>query len=151
MEIVTIEGLITINATLVAQVVHFLILMFILNRLMFRPILKVINDRTAYTEEKREAIKELELETERLRDEFASRKNDARKDLTLEKADYRDQGMAKANAILDDSRKEAAAIKAKAEEEVGAEIDKVKLSVHGEAAALAEEIMKKVLGRRIVA
>ena len=36
--------MISINATLIVQVIQFLIFVFILNRLMFRPLLKVIDE-----------------------------------------------------------------------------------------------------------
>ena len=59
MEFVTIEGLITINATIIAQLVHFFILLFVMNRLMFRPILKIIQDREVYSKNKIQEIKDI--------------------------------------------------------------------------------------------
>ena len=143
--------MISINATLLAQVIHFLILMFILNRLMFQPLLKLIRDRKEYTEETSKKIKSIENDTEKLRQEFISKENDARKNAAEERAQYRDAGMVKSNELIEESRKEVATIKAKADKEIEGEVDKTQSLVHEEAAALAGEITEKVIGRRISA
>ena len=143
--------MISINATLLAQVIHFLILMFILNRLMFRPIMKLIKERKEYTEKTSNRTKSIEFDTERLRQEFISKENDARKNASEERAEYRGTGMIAATDLVDESRKEVAAIKVKADKEVYAEVSKTQPLLHDEAAALAEEITERVIGRRISA
>ena len=143
--------MISINATLLAQVIHFLILMFILNRLMFRPIMKLIKERKEYTEKTSNRTKSIEFDTERLRQEFISKENDARKNASEERAEYRGTGMIEATDLVDESRKEVAAIKVKADKEVYAEVSKTQPLLHDEAAALAEEITERVIGRRISA
>lgn len=143
--------MISINATLLAQVIHFLILMFILNRLMFQPIMKLIKERKEYTEKTSNRTKSIEFDTERLKQEFISKENDARKNASEERAEYRGTGMIKATDLVDESRKEVAAIKVKADKEVDAEVSKTQPLLHDEAAALAEEITERVIGRRISA
>ena len=75
--------MISINATLLLQVVHIIILILILNRLMFRPILKLTMERKEYFRSTRDKIREIEQETERLREEFVSVQRNARRDARL--------------------------------------------------------------------
>jgi F-type H+-transporting ATPase subunit b len=143
--------MISINATLLAQVIHFLILMFILNRLMFQPLLKLIKDRKEYTEETGKRIKSLENDTERLRQEFVSKENDARKNATEERADHRGAAILESNRLIEESRKEVEAIKAEADKEIKAEVKKIHSLLNDEAEVLAGEITERVIGRRISA
>lgn len=143
--------MISINATLLAQVIHFLILMFILNRLMFQPLMKLIRDRKEYTEETNSRIKSIENDTERLRQEFISKENDAKKNATEERAEYRGAGMVEGSELIEESRKTVAAIKMKADEEIETEVNKTQSLLHDEAATLAGEITERVIGRRISA
>ena len=51
MEIISNTALISINETLIIQVLSFLIFLFIINRLMFRPLHKTIGDRERHFED----------------------------------------------------------------------------------------------------
>ena len=50
MQIVSNIALITINETLIVQLVSFLLFLFIINRIMFRPLRKVMTERSTYIE-----------------------------------------------------------------------------------------------------
>ena len=58
--------MINLNATLVVQVILFLITLFFLNRLLIRPIMKVVQNRTRFFQETEDKILSLEKETEEL-------------------------------------------------------------------------------------
>jgi len=143
--------MISINATLLAQVIHFLILMFILNRLMFQPLLKLMRDRKEYTDETSKKIISIENDAERLRQEFISKEDNARKSATEERAEYRGEGIVESNELIEESRKEVEAIKAKADNEIEAEVAKTQPLLNEEAAVLAGEITERVIGRRLSA
>ena len=143
--------MISINATLLIQVIHFLALVFILNRLMFRPILKLIKDRSYHIEKTKIEIKNIDQKIERLRDEYLSRESDARKDAIAIRVQIRNDGTTRAQSLFDESRKEMTSIRAETEEEVDKEIQQTKPLLGDEAAALVDEIMVKVIGRRIAA
>ncbi len=141
--------MISINATLFVQVIQFLILVFILNRIMFRPILKVIRDRSRYIEKRRNDIGNLEEETARLRDEYVSRETETRKKTAQTRSEIRNEGIAKADEFESDSRKRVAEIKTEADKEAEAEIERTRPLLQGEAAALADEIIERMIGRRM--
>ncbi len=142
--------MISINATIVVQVIHFLILVFILNRLMFRPILRLIVERTQYFEETRNEIESIESETERAKNEYLLREINARRDAAKERSRIKDIGITKAEEFLDKSRQEVSSIRTQVDKRAEEQLEKARPVVPGEAGALAEEILERVIGRRNV-
>jgi len=143
--------MISINATLILQVIQFLILVFILNRLFLRPIIKVLSEREQYIEKTRNEITELESEIERVKNTCISREISARNSALMERSRLRHMGVSEAEKILDDSRKELAAMRTEANQKAKNEIEKAQPFLHEQAAFLADLIMEKVIGRRIEA
>ncbi len=141
--------MISINATLVLQVIQFLILVFIMNRLMLKPILKLTNERSEHIEKKKKEIKNIEEETERLRQEYFSIQEKARKEAVKERSKLRNLGLTEMERVVNDSRTEMASIRAQADDKADKEIAKVRPSVLEEARAVADEIIEVVIGRRI--
>jgi F-type H+-transporting ATPase subunit b len=143
--------MISINATLLLQIVHFLVLTFILNRLLFRPILRLINERRGHIETTISETKELELETERLRNEYLTRHENARKEAARERTQLRSRGISEAEEFLSKSRKEVATVRAEADGKAESEFRKTQPLLRDEAARLADVITERVIGRRIKA
>lgn len=141
--------MISINATLFVQVIHFLLLTFILNRLLFQPIMKLIDERTGHIARTKEEIKQIEVKIEDLKQEFVSRQNDARKDAARQRSEIRGEGIVAAEEFLTVSRKEVSSIKTKATEEVVAEVNKTQPQLEDQAATLTDVITEKIIGRRI--
>lgn len=143
--------MISINATLVVQIIHFLILVFILNRLMLQPILKKIEDRKEYIEKTKGEIIDLEQETERLKKTFFLEQVNARKEAFSLRDELRSQAFIQSGEFHKDSQKKAALLRATADSEANKEIEKTQPLLPGEAASLAEVIIERVIGRRIAA
>jgi F-type H+-transporting ATPase subunit b len=143
--------MISINVTLIVQVLQFLILAFILNRLMFRPLLKAINERESYTEKTKGEIKDFELKIGQLKEEFISKESAAREDVAKERSDLKEGSIAKAEGFMDESRKEVASIRGKTAKEVEEEINKAQPLLHDQAALLVDEMTEQIIGRRITA
>jgi F-type H+-transporting ATPase subunit b len=140
--------MISINATLVLQVVHFLLLAFILNRLMFRPILRTLNKRTQYFQETRTEIEKLEKEAQRLKSEYFENEKLARKEAVRERTEIRNKGLSEVEKMLTESREQVASIRAEADQNARREMKNLRPSVQQEAGQLADEIMEQVIGRR---
>jgi F-type H+-transporting ATPase subunit b len=140
--------MISINATLIIQIIHFLILLFILNRVLFRPILKLIRDREDYYENTKQSIVDIEQETERLRRELIERQMEARKEATKERSQLKAEGVSKAEKVMDASRTQGASLRSKADDEVHQELKRAQPFISDEAKRIAEEVMQNVIGRR---
>lgn len=141
--------MISINATLLLQIVHFLILVFILKRLLFRPILKVVDEREQHFESTKNQIHNIEQEAVRLRDEFHKREIGARKDAAKERVELRSNGLAQVEELYTEARNQVLSIRAEADQEAQTEIKKTKPFLRDEATILVDEIVEWVIGRRI--
>ena len=141
--------MISINATLVLQVMHIIILIFILNRLMYRPLLKLTRDREEYFGTTKNEIRELEHQAERLKLEFTDIQRKARKTASQEATQIRGEGMTQAQGHLEETKKGASSIREEAEKEAQKEFEKTKPFLRDEAVGLADEITERLIGRRI--
>lgn len=143
--------MISINATLAVQLIHFLLLLFIMNRLMLQPLLKLIREREDYTKRTKSEIKELEVKIGQLQEEFVAKENGARVDAARKRSDIMNQGISESDGYLNKSREEVSAIRDQAEKEVAAEVNKTQPQLEEQASTLVEGIMEKIIGRRVEA
>jgi F-type H+-transporting ATPase subunit b len=141
--------MISINATLLVQVILFLVTLFFLNRLMIRPIMRVVQKRTEVFQETRDRILALETETEDLRKRFSQLRKDARKGAFSESDELKRAGTTQASEYLDQSKGEAASIRAEGEARAEAEKNKQRPLLKDQATLLAGEIVEKLIERRI--
>jgi F-type H+-transporting ATPase subunit b len=141
--------MISINATLFVQIVHFLVLAFILNRLMFRPLLKLIGERNHYVEKTKGEIKEFGSEMERIREEILDKERKARREAAKERFQIRNAGIAQADEYLQTSQEQVVSIRSEAEQRARSELKKTKPRIQKEAAALVNDILEKVVGRKV--
>jgi len=141
--------MISINATLILQVIHIIILILILNRLMFRPLLGLTREREAYFNKAKDEVRELAEEAERIRTQFLKVQSDARKAASQEAAKIRAEGISQAEESISESREVVSSIRAEAEEDARKESEKTRVFLPDEAKGLADEITERLLGRRI--
>jgi len=141
--------MININATLVVQVILFLITLFFLNRLLIRPIMKVLQNRTRFFQETEDKILSLEKETEELKRRFSQLQIDARKDAALESDRLKKAGNTQAGEYMDQSKNEAASIRAEGEAKAEAEKEKERPLLKDQATGLSGDIVEKLIERRI--
>ncbi|MBL7180595.1 MAG: hypothetical protein ABIK98_04895 [Pseudomonadota bacterium] len=149
MEIVSNIALITINATLVHQLVAFLIFLFIINRLMFRPLRGVMAERDSFIEKIKLDTADAAKEFERLNEELKAREAAVRTEAHGVRSELEERGSREAHAILESAREEIDALKKRTEGEVGAKIAEARKHLQKESEALAVAIMEKLLDRRL--
>lgn len=140
--------MISINATLFIQIINFLILVFILKRLLYRPIMKLIDDRIQYVEDSRIKIANIETETTELVDRCISMEKTARADAGNETAQMKKEAAAVTEQIFEETREEVAGIREEASQEISGQIENAKQFLGDQAAILADAITEKITGRR---
>jgi F-type H+-transporting ATPase subunit b len=150
MEIISNIALITINATLFHQLVAFLIFLFIINRIMFRPLRSVMAERD-------DVIEKIKLDTtnagdtiERLCDELKERESKVRKEALKVQHELEEKGKQESAEILKSTLQEIELLKDKNEANVNAQIMEARKALQKESDALALNIMEKLLDRRLV-
>ena len=141
--------MISINATLIVQLIHFLLLLFIMNRLMLQPLLKLIRAREEFTTRTKSEIKDLEVRIEQLKEEFVSKEEGARKEAAHDRSEITNVGMREAEGYLNQSREAVSTIRQEAARDVAAELTNTRPLLDDEASGLVEGIMEKIIGRRI--
>lgn len=137
--------------TLILQLLQLLLLIWILNRIMFRPLLRLINDRDQHIEKIKQDVGNIERETTDLVNKNMAMEKDARLDAGEERARLRHEANSHMESIFEDTRKEMDMIMSEAEKEIDDQVEKARDVLRREAAVLAEEIIEKVIGRRVEA
>ncbi len=141
--------MIEINLTIVIQVLQFLILMFILNRLLFKPISQVMAERKAKInawEEKTQNLQDsarvkLEKYENQLREERA-RAQAGQEQLTKELKKKEEENLLTVS-------EEAAGLVASAQQALGEETERLRLELRHQAVELSQILAEKVLGRKV--
>ena len=147
MEIISTVALININETLIFQVISFLIFLFIINRIMFRPLRRVMNEREAYIENVQKDIVAAESQFEDLTRQIQTQENDVRVEAFKQKDQLEAAGSQQADEIMASTREEINALRAEAQKEVAARITAARNDVQKESEDLARHIIETVLHR----
>jgi len=149
MDIISNIALISINETMLFQLFSFLIFLFIINRIMFRPLQGVMDNRKNHMDKIQtdtvDAIKELESLTQKLKAEESI----VRKEALELKREVEELGSRQAAEIFAASKNEIETLKEKAEMEVNARIAEARKHLQKESQALAVSVMEKLLDRRL--
>ncbi len=126
-------------------VANFLILLFILNKILFQPMLKVLKEREDAVDGSLEAAKEMELKKaealEKMKAELAAASQKAR-DVFDE---FKAEGQKKQKELLEAANSEAAGHIGEARNKLKAEADKARQALRGEVEKFSEEIVNKLV------
>jgi F-type H+-transporting ATPase subunit b len=149
MEIISTNALISINGTLIAQLVSFLVFLFVLNRIMFRPLQEVMGERKSFIEKIKLDTDNKAKELERLNLEMKALESDVREEAAGIRRKLEESGSREAAEILESISREIDSIRVKTEIEIDAKISDAKKHLQKESEALAGNIMEKFLERRL--
>lgn len=149
MQIISTTALISINGTLIAQVVSFLIFLFIINRIMVRPLQQSMVERDSHIEKMKLDIVDADKDVERITIQLEERKSAAIMEARGITKELEQSGSKKADEIFVSARSEVAALKEKAFKEVDAQLAEANKHLKKESEALAVSIIEKVLDRRL--
>lgn len=149
MQIIQTTALITINETLIVQLISFLLFLFVINRVMLRPLLKIMGERDSYVEKMRQDT----LAAEEKLGEYSRQIEKRRSKVKLEAfaiiRELEEDGRSQAHEIFDAASKEINALRAKADKEIGAQIVEARQRIFSETEPLAVYMMERVLDRRL--
>ena len=151
MELIYTPGMITINETMVVVLVSFLILVFVLNRIMFRPLLDTMEQRDERMDQLDREIVASRQEAEALNRDLREREDAARKDGFDRKKELESLAGGQAAEMMEASRQEIVRMKEKVEQEVALQLEEAQKRVQKEAEDLAAGIMEQILDRSVTA
>ena len=149
MQIISNIALISINETLVVQLISFLIFLFIINRVMIRPLRATMAERDNYIQTVRDDILDSKKELENIIDESHQEEKEIRQAALQIAAEMENLGNNEAQDIMGVARKEIAAVKKQTQDEIERLLAEAMTSVQKEAETLSVSIMEKILDRKV--
>lgn len=134
---------------LVFQVLNFLLLLYLLNRFMFKPLLARMDERSTKIEKGLEDAEAAARDRELARAEREAAVTEARKEANEMIARANKIATDTRNEILTEARTEAEKVSTRAREEIVAEKDKAMAEIRGQVAELALAAAGKLIRREM--
>lgn len=150
MHIVSNIALISINETLFIQLISFLIFLFLINRIMFRPLSNVMVEREEHLNDITATIEKSEIELTEINEQVRNQELTAIQEANQQKKELEKDGTLAAKEILEESRKEIHTIKQESQQYIDSQISRAREEIKKESEKLAVVIMERVLDRRLV-
>ncbi len=148
-EITRAVALISINATILAQLLSFLIFMVIISRLMYRPLQDIMAERDRQVEQMKQDIQTAQADLDdifmKIEAETQKIKSNA---LEVEKQ-LEQEALQKTEDIFGQVKKEIEELNQKTDQEVQRQINEVRQHLDEQSEMISRDIMEKALGRRL--
>ena len=149
MQIISNIALISINETLVVQLISFLIFLFIINRIMIRPLRATMEERDNYTQMVREDILDSTKKLEEIVEASNQEEKEIRQAALQIVAEMESLGKHEALSIMGVAKEEIAVVKKQTQAEIERLLAEAMTSVQKEAEVLSVSIMEKILDRKV--
>ena len=149
MQIIDTIALISINETLIVQLISFLIFLFIINRVMIRPLRGVMTDREQHIDTIKQDIVDAQQDlTDKTRKSQAKEAR-LRADALKFENEMEAKGQAEAATIVAQAETEISRMRQDAEAEIEGQLTEARKEIQKKSETLALHIMEKVLERSL--
>jgi len=149
MEIIATTALISINETLIVQLVSFLIFLYVMNRIMFRPLLSTIEQRDDYIHGVKEEILTGKDDLDQLIRDLDKQRGEVVKEAEAVVHSIEAEGDRRASELIEEARQQITALRHETENQVKGQVQQARKALAGEVDAITVTIMEKVLHRRL--
>ena len=141
--------MISLDISILHQIILFIVLGLILNKILFQPYLRLLEERERRTIGAEHDSADLEHEGARLRAQYEEKIAQAQTAAYTAKDAILQEARQQREKILGQARAEAANKLEQARREIALALEKEKALATAEAAAVAGEMVNKVLGRKV--
>ncbi|MCH3950506.1 MAG: F0F1 ATP synthase subunit B [Acidaminococcus sp.] len=141
--------MVSINYTLIAQIVNFLILLWILAKFAYKPLLKAMDDRRMRIVKDMDNAENARKDAEALKQQYVDKMKDAKKEANAIIAKANAQAQQIHDEMLAQAQKEREEILNSGRDRVEAERKKALLDVREQVIALSTEIAGRVLEQKL--
>jgi len=141
--------MLNIDGTLILQIANFIVLLFILNLILFKPIRRILSQRAEEMSSRQKTIDDYQGRAEQTEKNIEEGKVQARKEGYAMKEALKSQGLEEEKGLLRDA---GATVEQKldaAKKEIGAKVAAAREALKGQIAGFSEELAQKILGRSI--
>jgi F-type H+-transporting ATPase subunit b len=140
---------IDIDLAFVIQLINFLILMLVLNIFLFKPIRKVLAERSGKIAAAKSSAESVELDLQTKMADYEARLKAMKSGASDERGILIKEAQAEEGAILEAARKDAAETLAAIKARVAKEAADARMLLQEQAKSLSVDICEKVLGRSL--
>jgi len=141
--------MVSIDGTLWIQLANFLILMFVLNVVLFKPILRVIERRKKHLQDLDGEVKSLDQSVEEKMANYEEKLRQARLEAMNEKTGIQKKASEEGKGKMDEARNEILQIFDDFKQKLDKEMSSARKILKTQAEKISVEISEKVLGRSI--
>ena len=141
--------MIDIDWTLYAQIINFLLLVFLLNVVLFRPIRKALRERQAKLLAQETEINVLTDKGRSLEDEIKEELASARRAGAGARETLKQEGAQAETTLLEEVKRQAELEWATVEKKIKADMAKARASLQTQAQSFAQLLATKILGREL--
>ena len=141
--------MVELNYTVWIQMANFLVLIVILNFLLYKPVLKIIEKRNQKIEDSKERVRSLDETIERKMAQYEEQIRQARTAAATQRDAIRDEGTERGKEIIDAVREDISNHLEKFKVQLHKETDDARTSLREQTRMIAREISEKVLGRGV--
>lgn len=143
------EELLKVDETLIIQIVIFIATIFILNSLLFKPLLQLVERREELTTGRIKEAKEFERKVEQITKEYKEKLDKVRAKAMEERNEIRRQAQAAAEEMIAKAHSEAQALLEEAKAKLELEAREIRAKIKPEIEILARNMASQVLGREL--
>lgn len=141
--------MISVDWTLGLQFVNFIILLVILNKMLYKPLAKIISERREAIEGSHDRAKSLEADIEEKMQRYQQQLSEAKIAANAERSELKKTATAEETKILSDAQGKATTRLQAIKSQVGDEAAAASKTLKNEAESLAGQIATKILGREL--
>jgi F-type H+-transporting ATPase subunit b len=149
MQIISNIALISINETLIIQLISFLIFLFIINRVMIQPLRGVVQERENHIQNIQDDAKDADKEIERLMKRLKKQEAEVIREAHAIREQIEVSGKQQADGIVESAQKEVDKLSQENQRLVSALVSEARQSIQKEAESLSVGMMEKLLERRL--
>jgi len=141
--------MIDIDWTLFAQLINFLLLVFLLNVVLFRPIRTAVKDRQAKMLAQESEFNLLMDQGRSLEDEIKEKLTAARREGAGARETLKQEGAAAEATLMEEVKRQVDVEWAAVETKIKADVAKARETLHQQAQTFAQLLATKILGREL--
>ncbi len=139
--------MIDIDWTLFAQIINFLVLVFLLNLVLFRPIRQSLKDRQARLTSAAAEVEGIAAQGQEVHSQIQESLADARRQGAGQREKLRQEGTQAETSLLEQVKKEVDAQWAQVEKKIKEDMGKARKALKDQARSFAQSMAAKFLGR----
>ncbi len=130
----------------ILQLINFLVLLWLLNIILFKPLLRLFKSREDHINGSLDSAKSMDMEKEDLLQKTKAHLSEARNKAKIIFEDLNNDGLTIQKNLVDEARQDSSEINIKAKKELEAEVNKTKESLREHVETFSRQIVEKMVG-----